>query len=238
MSLVLAGALAETVGRTTEYAGPLSVVAKNPGVRHADMFGPGGATLARMGLPGGGLELLLDDERRARPWTWTHDPAVAAPFLRLVARADAQPASFACDDSDLVELLAALTARRAEPPAGAPPAWLVRVMQAVRDGDRAAGAVSSLAQAADVHPVYLARCVRRWYGTGIGEEIRRVRLRAAARCVAEGGDTISQIAHAHGFADEPHFNREFRRSAGLPPGRFRRLVRNAAERATLRSAAV
>ena len=82
----------------------------------------------------------------------------------------------------------------------------------------------TLAEEAGVHPVYLARCVRRWYGRSIGEELRRARLGAASLALASDRDTISGVAHGLGFADQPHLTRSFRASTGFPPHRFRRLV--------------
>lgn len=224
LSLVLGGRVAETVGATTEVAGPLSVVAKDAGVVHADDFGAGGARLARLTLPSGTLGALVDEPARAGGWRWTHDPAVAAPFLRLVVRAGGGPASYAADDADLLDLLAAVTARPATAARGTPPAWLADVVRDLRDSWTPATTVADVARRAGVHPVYLARCVRRWYGTGVAEELRRLRLRSAVAATLERRRTLAEIAHAHGYADEPHLCRDLRRATGLTPGRYRALV--------------
>jgi AraC family transcriptional regulator len=222
-SLVLSGRVAETVGDITEYAGALSVVAKDPGVVHANDFGIRGARLARLSLPGKSLGDLLDDPSRAYAWRWTHDPLVAAPFLRLVRRAAGRTASYPANDPDLLDLLAAFTARPHRPAPGTPPAWLAAVMRQVRETWTPDLTVSMLAARAGVHPVYLARCVRRWFQTSLGVELRRQRLRAAADSIAECR-TISDVAHAGGYADEPHFNREFRAAVGVTPGWYRKLL--------------
>lgn len=244
LSLVLGGRVAETVGAATEYAGALGVVAKDAGVVHADDFGAAGARMARLALPGGTLGALVDASSRsagtAAGWRWTHDPAVAAPFLRLVRRGHAGADRFAADDPDLVDLLAGFTARPAPAPRGRPPAWLAEVVAAMREGWRPGLTVRDLASGAGVHPVYLARCVRRWYGTGVGEELRRLRLRAAVAAALDDGieargtgrltgrlagrSTLSGVAHALGFADEPHYCRAVRQATGMPPGALRRLV--------------
>jgi AraC-like DNA-binding protein len=224
-SLVLSGRVAEVVGSTTEFAGALSVVAKDPGVVHANDFGVRGARLARLTLAAGSLGELVDDRGRAAAWRWTHDPLVAAPFLRLVRRAGGGAARYASNDPDLLDLLAAFTARRAHPAHGVPPGWLTSIMAEVRDAWSPHLTVTSLAARAGVHPVYLARCVRRWFQTSLGEELRRQRLRAAAAGITEVQRTISDVAHAGGYADEPHFNREFRATVGVTPGWYRKLLR-------------
>jgi len=223
-SLVLSGRVAERVGGVTEIAGPLSVVAKDPGVVHANDFGVAGARLARLTLNAGTLDTLLDDTARATSWRWTHDPTIAAPFLRLVRRAEGRAASYVRNDPDLLDLLAAFTARPAPAVRGTPPAWLVAVLSRVREAWTPELTVAGLAAGAGVHPVYLARCVRRWFQTGLGEELRRQRLRAAAAAITEPRRTISDVAHAGGYADEPHFNRDFRVAVGVTPGWYRKLL--------------
>jgi AraC family transcriptional regulator len=246
LSLVLTGRVAETVGGATEHAGALSVVAKDAGVVHAVDFGAAGARMARLALPGGTVGALVDVPAPAvgcaAGWRWTHDPAVAAPFLRLVRRGRAGAAAFAADDPDLLDLLAAFTARPAPPPRGRPPAWLAGTMAELRAAWHPRLGVADVARRAGVHPVYLARCVRRWYGTGVGEELRRLRLRAAVVATVEAfggrgtraggtsdggthaGGTLSGVAHALGFADESHYCRAVRRATGMPPGALRALV--------------
>lgn len=219
LSIVLGGSLEERVGGAVVSAGPLSVVCKDPGVRHADRFGPRGAALARLSV-GSALRELIDPGRDSRGWIWRHTPELARPFLRLVARARNSAAVYAVDDDDVVAVLSALTARP-EPTRGAPPAWLRTAVERVRDG--AVGSVSALARQVGVHPVYLTRCIRRWYGASGGELIRAQRLQRAAAMLIDSTATVSEVAHAAGFADEPHLHRSFRRATGQTPRAFRSL---------------
>jgi AraC family transcriptional regulator len=225
LSIVLSGHVAETVGGVTEIGSPLSVVVKDSGVVHANQFSPG-TRLVRLSLPDGTLGALVDDSNRAHGWQWKHDSRVAKPYLRLIGRANGSTCTFAADDDDLVELCAALTAREAACARPQPPRWLAQIMSEVRHEWRSDLCVAAIAQRAGVHPVYLARCVRRWYDVGLAEELRRLRLHAASRALADGARTISDVAHAHGFSDEPHFCRDFQNGFGMTPGRYRRLVRS------------
>ena len=225
LSLVMRGRIAETVGGATEYAGALSVVAKDPGVVHADRFGPEGAAVARLSLPGGGVGDLVESQQRAFAWRWAHDLAVATPFVRLVHRAGGTDTTFDASDEDVVELLAALTARRTGNTKGSPPRWLVLAIEQLREQWRPRMRVAEVAREAGVHPVYLARCARRWFGVGIAELMRRERMRAATQGIASAAESVSAVAHGTGFSDEAYLCREFRRAIGTTPGRFRRLVR-------------
>lgn len=51
--------------------------------------------------------------------------------------------------------------------------------------------------------------------------LRRLRLRLACRELTESRRPLAAIAAAHGFCDQSHFVREFRREFGLPPGEYR-----------------
>ena len=230
ISVVLRGSVEERVGSSIERATPLSVVVKDPGVIHADEFGATGALTAQLKLHDTTLSDLVEHPRRALAWRWTHDAVVAIPFLRLVARGLDGHRQFATDDDDIVDLLAALSARVDGTSRAGLPKWLADTVSRVRDDWRPGLTVRDVASAAGVHPVYFARCVRRWYGIGAADLLRQSRLRYAARRIADGGPTIATVAHATGFADEPHLCRDFSRAAGLSPARFRRLARAVGER--------
>lgn len=224
ISLVLCGALQESVRGATATAGALSIGIKDAGVVHADHFGPGRVAIAQLSLPDGCLRALIDSPDRAPDWRWTHTSVIARPFLRIVTRAADGADAFASDDTDVIDLLAAISARRTAATRGTPPRWLADAVEELRSTWRAGTRVSNVATRVGVHPVYLARCFRRWYGHGVSDELRNLRQRAAADAIVTGGQTLSAIAHASGYADEPHLNREFRELSGSAPGQFRRAL--------------
>lgn len=225
LSLVLAGQLRETIGGRTEFAGALSVVGKDPGVVHADRFGPEPVTIARLTLRDAGLARLIDPDRDIAPWHWAHEARVTRPFLQLVSAQLEAPCHIALDNGALLDLLAALTAREAPVVRGAPPVWLREAMERLRAEWTPSLTVREVARHADVHPVYFARCVRRWYGHGVCDELQRLRLSAAATRLAAGNITVSAVAHATGYSDEAHLCRAFRTHVGATPGGFRDYVR-------------
>ncbi|MEX0688607.1 MAG: helix-turn-helix domain-containing protein [Pirellulales bacterium] len=60
--------------------------------------------------------------------------------------------------------------------------------------------------------------------------LRRLRLRLACRELTESRRPLAAIATAHGFCDQSHFVREFRREFGLPPGEYRSRQKVAGQR--------
>jgi AraC family transcriptional regulator len=223
VSLVLSGTLEEQVGNRSECAGPLSVVVKPAGTRHSDRFGNAGATLAQIRLDVELAGTMEDGKPSAADWRWLHDGRVARAFLRLVRRVRSSdaPAPDECD-SDVVDLLATLQAPGAA--TGVAPRWLAVVRECVDETWDRPPSVRALAREVGVHPVYLAREFRRWYGSSITDRVRRHRVRAAAALLAGTRVSISHVALASGFTDQSHLTRVFAAELGTTPGRFRALA--------------
>ena len=236
VSIVLAGAVRERVGRAEDVGRPLSIVVKPAGTEHANEFGLAGRETHMLQLlldAGAGAE-LLSLERRLATWRWEHAGAAVPAFLRLL-RAVRRPGGGVDDGVERAtfDALAAL-ADGETPPArgrGAPPAWLRPVREALDDaaakeaGGTEPPQVRALAAAAGVHPVYLARQFRRHVGCSVTEYAQRLRLqRAAARAAAAEGGPLSAVACAAGFFDQAHMCRAFRRGTGMSPSAYRALV--------------
>jgi len=106
----------------------------------------------------------------------------------------------------------------------APPRWLEDGVEQWRAEWEPETTVAAVAHRVGVHPVYLARCMRRWYGVSVGDELRRLRLSAAVAVLSDVSQTVSRTAHLVGYADEAHLNRALRAAVGLTPGRYRQLL--------------
>ena len=103
-----------------------------------------------------------------------------------------------------------------------PPNWLKRVRDSLHDRFREQSLrVSTLASEAGVHPVYLARAFRKFYGITPGEYIRRLRTEWSRLQTLNTPSPLAAIAAESGFADQSHLARAFRRKFGIAPGRLR-----------------
>ena len=78
-----------------------------------------------------------------------------------------------------------------------------------------------VARAAAVHPVYLGQMFHRELGETVADYVKRLRVRASAEQLARGDTPIAQIAFEHGFCDQSHFQRVFKKFCGVTPAKFR-----------------
>jgi AraC family transcriptional regulator len=223
-SLILRGGVAESVAGRTACAGPLALVAKDAGVVHADHWGRTGCRIARLSFQSETLAALTDTAAQCDGWRWTHNPSTARPFLRIVARSRRGEESLDSADADILDVLAAFTARQATEPRGRAPAWLRDVTERAVNEWHPTMTGADVASWAQVHPVYLARCVRRWYGVGLSDMLRIQRRRATIAAVTNTTRHLSAVALDHGYADESHCCRDISRALGLSPGRLRSLI--------------
>jgi AraC-like DNA-binding protein len=81
------------------------------------------------------------------------------------------------------------------------------------------------AKAAGVSPFHFLRSFSRTLGVTPHQYLVRVRLRRAARLLAEGAASITDVALDVGFRDLSNFVRTFHRAAGASPRQFRQLAR-------------
>ncbi|MGC3998006.1 MAG: AraC family transcriptional regulator [Anaeromyxobacter sp.] len=82
---------------------------------------------------------------------------------------------------------------------------------------------SSIAADLGCNPDYLGRVYRSTHGRTLTEAIHDRRIRHATRLLAEGRETIDEVARQCGFEDAGYFRRLFKRMQGMTPHAYRRL---------------
>lgn len=120
-----------------------------------------------------------------------------------------------------LELLAEIARARVPRRETSPPTWLREAEEQIHERFRTAVSVSEIAREIGVNPASLARAYRRYFGCTVGERIRTLRVKHAARELAETSDPLSQIALRAGFYDQSHFTNIFRRTLGVTPSAYR-----------------
>ncbi|HEX2078913.1 MAG TPA: AraC family transcriptional regulator [Longimicrobium sp.] len=222
--LVLRGGFEETLGGRTRTRRPATLIVHPAGEVHANRFGAAEGRCFNIEV-GFGAERLGGLEPFARPAA-ARDGGAAWLAQRMYREFRSMDALSPLVLEGLALALAAETGRGASAGSrGAPPPWLARAAELVRDRCRTAFTLGEVAAAAGVHPTHLARAFRRHYGRTVGEYARALRVEWASARLAESAVPLSVVALEAGFADQSHFTRVFRRATGTTPAEYRRTHR-------------
>jgi AraC family transcriptional regulator len=230
VAVVLEGTFEKTFVRGARPFSPGSAFTMPPGAFHTTRFDCRPTRVVVLhpvddGSPSVPWGSLLRDFREARA------PALGTAW-RLAGELRARDDAWAlAAEGFCLELVASIMREESSARArkSAPP-WLVSVRERLhaRIADRLS--LTELADAAGVHPVYLARTFREQYGVSIGEYVRRMRLDWSAAELTATETPIAVVAAEAGFADQSHFTRAFKRHIGLTPGRYRAVRRSGGDR--------
>lgn len=82
--------------------------------------------------------------------------------------------------------------------------------------------LDDLAEELDYNKTYLCKAFHADTGTTILDSLNLIRIRCAAAMLTYSDQSLSHVASACGFSSESHFNRVFRKYAGITPGQCRR----------------
>lgn len=83
--------------------------------------------------------------------------------------------------------------------------------------------LAAAAAEAGLSPFHFLRVFTKVLGVTPHQYLVRARLRRAARLLAEGDGSVTDVAYEAGFADLSNFMRSFRRAAGVTPRDFRQV---------------
>ena len=222
LTVMLDGVFSERIAARELVCVRGSILAKPPHEAHSDLFGRAGSRHLIIEPSEQRLDEISTLGPLFRGITHTRDMLAAAQALRLVQELDT-PDSVTplAMEGFTLELLASLSRANGPVDAPRPPVWLRRVRDVLHDDLHRAHSLAELATLANVHPVYLARAFRKFFGRSIATYARSLRLEWAATRIAHSDDPLGLIAVRAGFFDQSHFTRWFKRHTGVTPGQYR-----------------
>jgi AraC family transcriptional regulator len=223
-AVLMEGLYGERYGRQERQFRPFTAHFRPAGVPHQDEVGPHGLRFFEIEIRPSWRKRL---EQCSAALDIARDDTTGGELLWLGMKLFREVHGGAGDDLSVASLLAELMANAARMPREGMqqrPAWLGRIVEklAVEYSERLT--LDELSEEAGIHPVHLSRVFRKCIGTGIGEHVHRLRVRAACEQMLEPDISIAEIGLATGFADQSHFTRAFRRVTGMTPVEFRAQV--------------
>ncbi len=223
--LVLQGSLTEQFGREDVERKTDELVFTPPDAPHSNVFlGRGGscfivemnpAVISR-GLECGKLPGNLKSFRGQAAW-------LARSLYREFCSSDAF--SPLVIEGLILEIVGAICGQPAERSNRGPQQKISQARERLDASFSESISLSDVAQAVEVHPVYLARMFRQTYQCSVGEYLRLRRVGFACSALSASDKPLSEIASEAGFCDQAHFTRTFHRLTGLTPGQYRAACR-------------
>ena len=224
--LVLNGSFTETWGSKNRIRERFDVVLTPLNQPHADTFHDAGGRCFFVEIPSGWAKKVRDYSTILDSKTELQSKSLSWPMLRLYREAlNLDAVSPLAIEAGLLEIIAAASRLSDEETAAKPPAWLTTARDMFNDQFSDSLTLSGVAKVVGVHPAYLATAFRKYYGSSVGEYVRRLRIEFASKEIASSDEPITNIAAKAGFADHSHLSKTFKRLTGLTPLQYRALAR-------------
>jgi len=219
ISLLLEGAYLEEGDMADVTLSPFTAVFNPAGIHHTSLTGAAGARLFTIELSVSLLEQGDGIRLPRRPVSGQGVNGLLWNSVKIYLEFSQPNADLLSIESLTWEMVARLADHREsiQPPS----AWFSRVKDMLHGNFRAAIRMKDLAREAGVHPVHLAKTFRNQCGQTAGEYLQALRVQAACHLLRNSGQPLAELALEHGFADQSHFNRTFRKIVGISPGAFR-----------------
>lgn len=106
---------------------------------------------------------------------------------------------------------------------GKKPGWVLKIDEILHEQPIFNLNLSTLAQELNIHPVHLSRDFPRYFGSTLGEYLRKIRVQKALSLMFDAHTSLTDVAYAAGFSDQSHFIRCFKAVQHLTPKKYRSL---------------
>ncbi|ALL06076.1 AraC family transcriptional regulator [Pedobacter sp. PACM 27299] len=103
------------------------------------------------------------------------------------------------------------------------PHWVMKIRELLNDDLSYDWSLYNLSKQLDIHPVHLSRDFSKYFGCGIGQYIRAIRVQQSLSMIVKGESSLTAIALDCGFADQSHFIRSFKSLHQITPFAYRKL---------------
>jgi AraC family transcriptional regulator len=216
--LVVQGKYHERIGHQTIHYRPFHCVYHPPGFDHTDGVGENGMRLLSLSFD----KTLFDEIDTQRvDLTPLREMTGRSQVWKIVRLFTASPSLLPIEiEAAAVNIVTEVVAAATKIPRSR------QSLRAARDfvieNYRSNVTLAEVAQAVDLHPVYLGQLFTREARQTLGDFVNDLRVRAAAEALLCGSFPLADIALENGFYDQSHFSRVFSRKVGVSPGVFRR----------------
>ncbi len=217
ISFVLDGAINETVNGNDTLGGIANVIIKPSGTLHRDIYSDNCSIICI--YLNTESELKKSTQQLLKHWSWL--PSVDNySFLNTILQSKNEKEQL----ESINNFISYYSAKKESISDDLQPAWLRELKQILDASYNESLKSSELAKAFHIHPVYMARAFKKYYGISIKSYINILRANGAMASIINSEDKLAHIAFDNGYADQSHFNRKFKDLTGFTPSHFKALT--------------
>lgn len=103
------------------------------------------------------------------------------------------------------------------------PLWVNKIKEIIHDQFKEKISLNYLSEQTGIHPTHISRDFSRYFGTTIGNYIRKVKIEYSVVLLAKS-ESLSDIVYQCGFSDQSHFIRCFKSTYNMAPNAFRKIL--------------
>lgn len=104
------------------------------------------------------------------------------------------------------------------------PTWVSEINLILNDEFPDQLSLDYLSKTLDIHPVHLSRDFSKYFHSGLGEYIRKLKVQKSLQLISQKKLDFTTIALDCGFSDSSHFTRCFKEINGITPSQYRKIL--------------
>ena len=104
------------------------------------------------------------------------------------------------------------------------PIWVSEINNILNDRFLDNLSLEYLSKILNIHPVHLSRDFSKYFNSGLGEYIRKLKVEKALQLISKKKLDLTSIAFECGFSDQSHFTRCFKEINGISPSQYRKIL--------------
>jgi AraC-like DNA-binding protein len=108
-----------------------------------------------------------------------------------------------------------------------PPVWVQKLKETIQDqiDTNYSLNLTKMSKALSLSPGYISREFSKYFNSlSFGEYLRKLRVDKSKELLDSGNHSLAEIAYLTGFSDQSHFIRVFKKSTGMTPTSYKRLI--------------
>jgi AraC-like DNA-binding protein len=104
------------------------------------------------------------------------------------------------------------------------PTWVSEIDLILNDQLSDQLSLDYLSKTLDIHPVHLSRDFSKYFNSGLGEYIRKIKVEKSLQLISQRKLDLISIAFECGFSDQSHFTRCFKEINGITPSQYKKIL--------------